>query len=218
MLSEWLKPVPVEAFVRKQVGKTPFAMAGSALGTTGTFGWETLGRVLAAEPAADVLVVALGKLIDLPAPRTLEDARALLSKGIGLVIRRAEQHDPGLGALASAFARDLNGEAHIQLFITPAGTHGFDWHYDFEEVFIAQTLGIKEYFFRDNTADRTTPVGTNPDFGLIRKETTPIATAKLCAGDWVYIPSRWWHVASCVEESLSISVGVLRDGARESVR
>ena len=111
-------------------------------------------------------------------------------------------------------ARDLGGEAHIQLFITPAGTHGFDWHYDFEEVFIAQTLGTKEYFFRDNTADRSTPVGTNPNFGLIRNETTPIATTKLNAGDWVYIPSRWWHVASCIEESLSISVGVLRDGAK----
>ncbi len=210
MLAQWLKPVPVEAFVRTQLGKRPFAMAGSAQGTAPIFGWQTLERVLAAEPPADVLVVALGKLIERPAPRTLAEARALLNQGIGLVIRRAERHDPGLGALAAAFAGDLGGEAHIQLFITPAGTHGFDWHYDFEEVFIAQTLGIKEYFFRDNTTDRHTPVGTNPDFGLVRKEITPIATARLAAGDWVYIPSRWWHVASCVEDSLSISVGVLR--------
>ena len=210
MLSQWLAPVPVEAFIRKQIGKAPFAMAGSAKESAPIFGWDTLDRVLSAEPAADILVVALGKLLDLAPPRTLVDARALLGKGIGLVIRRAEKHDPGLQALATAFASDLGGAAHIQLFVTPAGTHGFDWHYDFEEVFIAQTLGIKEYFFRDNTTDRHTPVGTNPDFGLVRNETTPIATAKLSAGDWVYIPSRWWHVASCVEESLSISVGVLR--------
>lgn len=183
MLSEWLKPIPVEAFVRKQVGKTPFAMAGSAKAAVPIFDWDTLDRVLGAEPAADVLVVALGKLLELPAPRTAVDARALLSKGIGLVIRRAEKHDPGLQALAAAFAKDLNGEAHIQLFITPAGTHGFDWHYDFEEVFIAQTLGIKEYFFRDNTTDRDAAVGTNPDFGKVAKETTPIATARLAAGD-----------------------------------
>jgi 50S ribosomal protein L16 3-hydroxylase len=210
MLAQWLKPVPIEAFVRKQIGKGPFAMAGSAIAAAPIFGWETLERILAAEPPADVLVVALGKLLELPVPRTLADARALLSQGIGLVIRRAEPHDPKLGALAAAFAKDLGGEAHIQLFITPAGTHGFDWHYDFEEVFIAQTVGVKEYFFRDNTTDRDTPVGTNPDFGKVRAETTPIATAKLNAGDWVYIPSRWWHVASCVEDSLSISVGVLR--------
>lgn len=210
MLSQWLKPVPVDTFIRKQVGKAPFAMAATAKDAAPIFGWETLGRVLASEPPADVLVVALGKLLDQPAPRTLADARALLAKGIGLVIRRAEKHDAGLKAVADAFAKDLNGEAHIQLFITPGGTHGFDWHYDFEEVFIAQTLGIKEYFFRDNTTDRDTPVGTNPNFGLVAKETTPISGAKLNAGDWVYIPARWWHVASCVEDSLSISVGVLR--------
>ncbi len=214
MLSEWLKPVPIEAFVRKYVGKSPFAMAGSAQSAAPIFSWETLQRVLAAEPPADVLVVALGKLLERPPPRTLAEARALLGQGIGLVIRRAEQHDPALSALAAAFASELGGQAHIQLFITPAGTHGFDWHYDFEEVFIAQTLGIKEYFFRDNSTDLHTPVGATPDFERIRKETSPIATVRLAAGDWVYIPARWWHVASCVEDSLSISVGVLTDPAK----
>lgn len=210
MLSQWLKPIPLEAFVRKQVGKRPFAMAGAAKAATSIFGWDTLERVLAANPPADVLVVALGKLVDAPVPKTLAAARELLGRGIGLVIRRAEQHDPGLEALASSFAKELDGEAHIQLFITPAGTHGFDWHYDFEEVFIAQTQGAKEYFFRDNTVDRHTPRGTNPDFAAVAREITPISAAKLQAGDWVYIPARWWHVASCVEESLSISVGILR--------
>ncbi len=209
MLSEWLEDVPVDAFVRARVGKAPFAMAGSARRTVPTFGWDTLHRVLASE-APDVLVVALGKLVDRPAPRTADAARALLSEGIGLVIRRAERHDAGLKALADAFAREVGGDAHIQLFVTPGGTHGFDWHYDFEEVFIAQTLGVKEYFFRDNTVDRATPVGMQPDFGKVAQETAPIATARLQAGDWIHIPARWWHVASCVETSLSISVGVLR--------
>ncbi len=210
MLAEWLKPVPVEVFLRKQLGKAPLAFPSSAKHTVPLFGWDTLGRVLASKP--DGLVVALGKLVDAPVPTTLKQTHALLARGIGLVIRRAERHDEGLAALAAQFAKDVGGEAHIQLFVTPAGTHGFDWHYDFEEVFIAQTNGIKEYFFRDNTTDRLTPVGTNPDFGKVRGETTPISGAKLNAGDWVYIPARWWHVASCVEDSLSISVGVLREG------
>ena len=209
MLSAWLEPIPVDAFVRRQVGKAPFAMAGAAAGTVPVFGWDTLQRVLQGD-RPDVLVVARGKLVDAPVPKTLDAVRALLATGVGLVIRRGERHDPGLAALAEAFARDVGGEAHIQLFVTHGGTHGFDWHYDFEEVFIAQTLGVKEYFFRDNTVDRATPVGTNPNFGLVAKETTPISTARLAAGDWVYIPARWWHVASCVEDALSISVGVLR--------
>ncbi len=36
-----------------------------------------------------------------------------------------------------------------------------------------------------------------------------MGTVRLCAGDWLYLPGRWWHVAKCVEDSLSISVGVL---------
>lgn len=50
-----------------------------------------------------------------------------------------------------------------------------------------------------------------PDFMLVRRETSPIATARLLPGDWLYVPARWWHVATYLEDSLSSSVGVLPD-------
>ena len=34
--------------------------------------------------------------------------------------------------------------------------------------------------------------------------------ARLIAGDWLYVPRRWWHLVLCAEDSLSISVGVMR--------
>jgi ribosomal protein L16 Arg81 hydroxylase len=37
---------------------------------------------------------------------------------------------------------------------------------------------------------------------------TRCRTARLFAGDWLYIPSRWWHMAKCIEDSLSISLGL----------
>ena len=40
------------------------------------------------------------------------------------------------------------GTPQVQVFATPAGTHGFGWHYDLEDVFIAQTAGMKDYYFR----------------------------------------------------------------------
>jgi 50S ribosomal protein L16 3-hydroxylase len=204
------------SFIADHLGQKPLAMPGSARRVGALFDWETLERILRAEPAADVLVIARGKLIEQPVPRSLEEVRALLREGKGLVIRRAERNDRGLAALAAAFVKDLPGEAHIQLFITPGGTHGFSWHYDFEEVFIAQTAGIKDYFFRENTADPATPRGTNPDFTRVRDETTPTGTARLVPGDWLYLPARWWHVAVCVEDSLSISLGVYPTGASKS--
>jgi 50S ribosomal protein L16 3-hydroxylase len=161
------------------------------------------------QPAADILVVARGELVAEPTPRSLSEALALMSRGIGLVIRGAEQHDRGLAHLASSLTEHIPGQAHVQLFVTPAGTHGFSWHYDDEEVFIVQTAGAKDYFFRDNSLERRRQPGVPPDFSLSRKETSPIGTARLIAGDWLYIPSRWWHMAKCVEDSLSISLGVV---------
>jgi len=172
------------------------------------FGWETLSRVLAAAPPPEVSVVTRGRLVDAPAPREAAEARSLLQRGVGLVIRRAERQEAGLAELAASFARDLPGEVHIQLFITPAGTYSFGWHYDFEDVFIAQTAGVKEYYFRANTVACYTPRGARPDFTQFRREVSPFAAARLLPGDWLYLPARWWHVAKCVEEALSISVGV----------
>lgn len=219
-LAAWLAPTTLGEFARGHLGRRPFARPDAAASTAGAFPWDALGRVLGSPDEPDVLVVRKGSALDLPPPRTLDDARALMTRGAGLVVRRAERQDAALAALADDLARDLPGETHVQLFVTPAGTHGFGWHYDFEEVFIVQTAGVKDYYFRANTVDRATPVGAQPDFGAVRRETSPLGTVRLVAGDWLYLPARWWHVAKCVEDSLSISLGVLPDqgGAIASTR
>jgi ribosomal protein L16 Arg81 hydroxylase len=208
MLHEWLSPVAVAAFVRLYWHQQPYARPDAAHRAVSLLGWDTLERVLADERPPDVLVVTRGKVIDTPAPRALEEVYTLMRRTVGLVIRRAEHHDAGLAQLATSFGQDLPGEVHIQLFVTPAGTHSFGWHYDFEDVFIVQTTGVKEYFLRDNTVDRQRAPGTCPDFEQFHEEISPLATVRLLPGDWLYIPSRWWHVAKCIEDSLSISVGV----------
>jgi 50S ribosomal protein L16 3-hydroxylase len=205
MLSEWLRPTPVEEFVNDVLGRLPHARPGAAGPALPLFSFENLGSILGSGVTPDLLVVAGGRHVDRPPPRTLTQARALMAEGLGFVIRRGERHDPGLAQLARDFARDLPGEVHLQLFVTPGGTQGFGWHWDFEEVFIAQT---EDYYFRDNTVDRHTPFGAQPDFERFRQEHTPLHTARLLPGDWLHIPARWWHMAKCLEDSLSISVGV----------
>ena len=208
MLDEWLSPITVSLFVRDYLRKQPFASPSSARTAIAVFGWGTLERLLSNDPTADLLVIARGKLVHLPRPKTLAEVRALLLEGLGLVIRRAEQVDAGLARLAALFTQDIPGEVHIQLFVTPAGTHGFGWHYDDEDVFIVQTEGSKDYFFRDNTVERDRPLDAPPDFTQFGHEVSAIGTARLIAGDWLYIPARWWHMAKCVDDSLSISVGI----------
>jgi len=89
----------------------------------------------------------------------------------------------------------LPGEVHVQLYVTPAGTYSYSWHYDLEDVFVAQMLGIKDYHLRDNTVARHTRLGESLDFSCIRDETSHMMAARLIVGDWLYIPRRCGHAA-----------------------
>lgn len=209
MLGEWLAPWPVEAFTRAHLGRTPYARPGAAAAALPLLDWNVLGAVLEARPAPDVLVATEGRLVDVPAPADLAAARALMAQGLGVVVRNTERHDARFAQLAAAFARDVPGEVHVQLYATPSNTQTFGWHFDFEEVFIAQTAGTKDYYFRDNTVARHLTPGPRPDFSLVSQETSVLLSSTLIPGDWLYIPSRWWHLVRSVDDALSISVGVV---------
>jgi len=146
MLDEWLRPNTVDAFVKDYLRKQPYASPSTALKAVPIFGWDSLEKLLAPTPAADILVVSQGKLVERPVPRTLAEVRGLMQDGIGLVIRRGERQDAAIAGLITALTRDIPGEGHVQLFITPGGTHGFGWHYDDEDVFILQTRGVKDCY------------------------------------------------------------------------
>jgi 50S ribosomal protein L16 3-hydroxylase len=210
MLDQWLGPMSVSLFARDYLRAQPYASPSSARRAMPVFGWDTLDQLLARDPP-DVLVVARGKLLEVPTPGSLGEALDLMISGTGLVIRHAEKLDAGVAKLAASVTQHIPGEVHVQLIITPAGTYGFGWHYDDEDVFIVQTEGSKDYFFRDNTVERERPRGTAPDFTRFGNEASPMGTARLLAGDWLYIPARWWHAAKCIEDSLSISLGIFPD-------
>jgi 50S ribosomal protein L16 3-hydroxylase len=190
------------------LGNQAWARPGVALDAVQSCGWDSLGRLLRAKPSPDVLVVGGGKLMEDPAPRSLIELELLMRRGIGLCVRRSERHDASLATFTAAVAACLGRTAHLQVFATPGGSHGFSWHYDSEDVLIVQTAGIKDYYFRENTVDHRVPDGARADFSRFRVEKSPLQTARLIAGDCLYIPARWWHMARCVEDSLSMSFGL----------
>jgi hypothetical protein len=204
LLESWLGPLSLDQFrARHLLPQTTMAMPGTAAHSVHLLDWQVLDRVLRAGP--DTLVVAKGKLLDEPAPRSLAQLRTLMDRGIGLCVRQAERHDEALAGVAAAF--EVLGPAQVQLFVTPAGTHGFGWHYDDEDVFIAQTAGSKDYYLRRNTV--AAQQAARPSmFARYARETAPLCAATLIAGDFLYVPARWWHMAVCGADALSISVGV----------
>lgn len=211
MLADWLGPASLDEFRARSLRTAPEVRPATALAACEVLDWGILDRVL--HTADDVLVVSRGQLLPVPPPRSIAELRGYLAAGIGLCVRRAERHDAGLAGVAAAF-REL-GRAQVQLFVTPGGTHGFGWHDDDEDVFIAQTAGIKDYYFRANTVAAGQPA--HPDvFARFAAETSALCTATLVPGDFLYLPSRWWHMALCREDALSISVGVTLDPGFEA--
>jgi len=211
VLDVLLGDTPLPTFLASSFRKAPLARPDLAAPAKPLFDWKSFDRILRAD-RPDVLVVRRGRLLDRPAPRSLDEARALLDEGLSFVVRRAQELDASLFALARSFAECIPGEVQIQLFITPKGERGFGWHYDVEDVFILQTVGAKKYFFRQNTIDPTPQPRPDLDFTAIARETSPTMTCTLVAGDWLYLPRAWWHVATAVEDSLAISVGVAEEG------
>jgi len=209
MFSPWLD-LPREVFEREHFQRTPLACASTARGALAYLTWATVESVLQSE--ADLLVVRNARKRD-ERPATVDEALALFHDGWSLVLRHCERYDDGLRALADAVAEENEGDVTIHIFATPPGFHSFGWHYDCEDVLIVQTGGAKEYFLRRNTVNPAPVIDAMPRDMQYERETSPAMASLLVAGDCLYIPRGWWHVARSVEASLSLSIGVLSPAA-----
>jgi 50S ribosomal protein L16 3-hydroxylase len=215
VLDRWLDSLSVDEFRQAYLGREPYSRPGTAREALTACSWQGLDAMLRGKP--DALVVSRGAESPQAVPGNLSALRSLFRQGVGVVLRHAHLVHAPLRALCESFARALPGEQRVLVFATPKGTHGFGWHYDPEEVFIVQTAGQKQYFFRQNTIEPNPQYGAQPDFSRIAAETTPLFSCTLLAGDWLYLPRGMWHVAQPLQDSLSISIGVLPERRNQLV-
>src|SRR5437868_4150246 len=104
--------------------------------------------------------------------------------------------------------RDFSAPVNIHMYCTPGGQFGFGWHYDAEDVFIIQTSGRKQYSLRKNTVNPWPIEETLPADMRYEREMMPLMRCELAAGDWLYIPSGYWHMAESREMAISLAIGV----------
>jgi len=199
-------------FIENSYLQQPFSKAGGARELVELGSWRTIDTILPQQDV-DVLVARQGELRDDPAPPTPAEARQLHSDGWTLVIRHAEKHVPELDQLADSFRRDFCGEVNIHLYCTPGDQYGFGWHYDAEDVFILQTEGVKEYSLRKNTVHPWPLMETIPHDMQFGAEIMPVMKCALSAGDWLYIPPGYWHVAQSQQPAVSLALGVMSTAA-----
>jgi ribosomal protein L16 Arg81 hydroxylase len=206
-LQTLLGDFPLQRFVAEYYQRLPYSAAGLAGPLCELANWQSLTAILA-QRNADVLVCRRNEQRAGSAPRSQADAQRLVDEGYTLLIRHAERHHERLGELAAAVARDFAAPVNIHMYCTPGGQYGFGWHYDAEEVFIVQTTGRKEYSLRKNTVQPWPIEETLPADMRYEREIMPLVRCELAAGDWLYIPSGYWHMGQSRETAISLAIGV----------
>lgn len=206
-LQTLLGDFPIQQFVADYYQRLPYSASRLALPLCELGTWNSLTAVLA-QDAADVIICRRNEQFAGVVPRDEDAANRLVDEGYTLLVRHAERHDSRLAELAAAFARDFAAPVNIHMYCTPGGHYGFGWHYDAEEVFIVQTTGRKQYSLRKNTVNPWPIEETLPEDMKYEREIMPLVRCELAAGDWLYIPSGYWHMGESRETAISLAIGV----------
>lgn len=199
----------LEDFLENVFTRQPFSLPDRARSLGHLLTWDVVREVIEAKRSV-LRIIKDGKMVLDDAAVGFDEAMAYYRDGCTLLLRYAERSHAGLKALADDFAQGFNTPVDIQAYCTPAGEQAFLWHYDVEEVFVVQTLGAKAYEIRPNTVHPNPLINSIPDDLKYEKEKTPLkAEALISEGDWLYIPSGWWHIARTRAESMHLSVGMM---------
>lgn len=208
-LTQILKDQSLDQFLNKNFTRLPFSSQGGAAGLTSLLHWEVVAEIL--EKKKSILrIVKDGKMTKDYADLSYLEAKDFYKQGHTLLVKNAELSDDRLKNLADDFSKGFHTEVDIQLYCTPENNNAFGWHYDVEEVFIVQAKGSKLYSIRQNTIHPYPLVSSIPKNLKYEDEKSDVEIKVLLKeGDWLYIPSGWWHIARTQEESMHISIGLM---------
>jgi len=199
----------VSLFLEKYFTRLPYSSTNGAKAFLHLLTWKTVENIFN-EKKSVLRIVHNGKVIKDYVELNFEEAQKHHTQGHTLLLRFAEKSDLALKNLADDFSNSFHTEVDIQLYCTPEGHNAFGWHYDVEEVFIIQTRGSKHYQIRQNTIHPNPLVQSIPkDLGYEKEKSDLVINVTLEEGDWLYIPSGWWHKAETKKESMHISIGLM---------
>ncbi|MDD4975788.1 MAG: cupin domain-containing protein [Bacteriovorax sp.] len=209
ILTKMLKENPKEVFLPKYFTRLPYSRPNDAKDFVDFLNWGIVQKVV--EKKMSILrVVKDGVLTKESTDINFDEAKTYYKQGHTLLLRYAERSHPLLKMLADDFSESFKTEVDIQLYCTPEGHNAFGWHYDVEDVFIIQTRGSKRYTIRPNTVHPRPLLASMPEDLEYEKESGELfLDILLKEGDWLYIPSGWWHVARTQTESMHISIGLM---------
>ncbi|WP_413293653.1 JmjC domain-containing protein [Bdellovibrio sp. HCB185ZH] len=214
LFSNMLSPLSIEDFTQKILFKEPFAAPEKATEIRNIFNWNVATEIIQSRYGKSFFAKN-GKVSEEPAPLCMDRFYRGITEGKTLVIPHAENAHSTFAALAHQFTQYYPRPVDVELYLTPEGNEGLDWHYDYEDVFVLQSSGVKEFILRKNSfwpkaADRQISQQTL----WPQEKFTGEIRCTLQAGDWLYIPAGYWHKARALTKSYHVSVGLLFDHSK----
>jgi hypothetical protein len=132
----------------------------------------------------------------------------LFNEGATIILSAAEAAIPSLKRFACALERELEMSIQTNVYITPAETRGFDWHYDVHDFFVLQICGSKQW----RLYDQPVPLSVESDGARMMEYETvePTQAIDMRPGDLLYLPRGTVHIAPAIDEaSVHVTVGLL---------
>lgn len=202
-------------FSTRHWGKEPVVIAGApdrfdGLMTTGDV--DRLLHFAELHPPRDIMLVKESRHYDVNwmdergRPRS-DRVRAAWQDGYSIVLNDVARFWEPVARYCAALRGDIHHAVDANLYLTPAGTRGFDPHFDVMDVFVLQLEGSKEWSLWGEAhamplADEHVAIDPAdlPD---------PRWTGTLAAGQALYIPRGHVHAARATDErSLHLTIGV----------
>lgn len=211
LIDEIIAPFSFQKFSTEYLLQKPVSGRFSTKTVRDKFNWRVACEILDSE--YDNCWLAKNGVLAISSKRqqgsvTMEEFCRGQIDGYSLVVRHAEIAHINFAEIAGDFAEKFDCPIDVQLYATPQNQEGFGWHFDYEDVFVMQSFGQKEFFLRENTKWNKKPGADQPalfESEIFKEELSFV----LQPGDWLYIPAGWWHKAHAHSPSYHISVGLL---------
>jgi ribosomal protein L16 Arg81 hydroxylase len=220
-LHDILKPISTSTFLRDYLGKQFLYINGEPEKLGDILPWEALNTLINFHQFAG-LRLRLMKEAQLVPPESYLSAHSNnrsashavnssalerhLRDGATLVLDAIDWLYEPISVIARNIERLLRVDVQVNTYAGWRESPGLGLHWDRHDVLILQISGRKTWHVYEPTRLFPIQADTEPNE---KPQADPISVTTLSAGDVLYIPRGWWHIAvPCGEPTLHLTVGL----------
>ena len=164
------------------------------------------GTLIGTDEYTTTAPIGQGEVSDLIDPDAVV---RLFQEGATLILRGLERYHPAIAEFCGALAGDIGHPVRANAYVTPANARGHGIHYDLHDVFVLQCAGRKHWKVHERQIADPLP-GEGVDPRVRAEDLGPVVLDEVLeAGDSLYLPRGWPHLASTAgEASTHLTLGV----------